>query len=108
MLPASLLTPPVLLPAVPVPVVLPVADPLVDEPVALPLAEAPPAAELPPAPPPPPLCANANGPPTASAAAKTIIAGFMVSFRGCFESVDKPPIWATFLFCDLKSRGRCD
>lgn len=77
-LPASLLTPPVL--PVPVPIVLlpaalPGVDPLVVEPVAPVLAAGPPAPELP-----PPLCANAKGPATTSAAAKAIIAGFIMSF----------------------------
>jgi hypothetical protein len=74
-LPASLLTPPVLL----LPVVLlparPVVVPFMEELLVLPLAEDPPAAELPLVP-----CANAKGPVTASAAARMIVAGFMVSF----------------------------
>jgi hypothetical protein len=65
-------------PGVLLPAALPVVDPLVDEP------------ELPPAPP-PPLWANASGAATASAAAKIIIAGFMVSFRGCFLNQGQGP-----------------
>jgi hypothetical protein len=77
MLPAPLLTPPAPLPLAPLPVVLlpavlPVVVPFTDEP----LADGPPV----------PLCADAKGPVTASAAPaasateRMIVAGFMVWF----------------------------
>jgi hypothetical protein len=79
MLPASLVTPPV---PVPVVVLLPVellglavVEPT-DDPLVLPLAEEPPAAEPPPA----LLCAKARGAAMVSAAAKMIVADFMLWF----------------------------
>jgi len=85
-LPASLLTPPVPLPVMPLALIPPVVDPPVDEPTVPPLEEDPPAAELPA----PPLWANANGPATKSAAAKIIVAGFIVSFPSCFNRGIRP------------------
>jgi hypothetical protein len=95
-LPASLVTPPVPVPVVLVAVGLLPLGLAVDEPAVLPLAEDPPAAEPPPA----LLCARARGPATASAAAKMIIAGFMVSFPCLLQPRDKARESTTFLCCD--------
>ena len=104
-LPAPLLIPPMPVPVVPLPAVPPVVDPLVVEPAAPVLTAGPPAPELPP-PALPLLCANANGPATTSAAAKTIIAGFMMSFPCLlFESGNKALTCTTFLSCDVKIAG---
>jgi hypothetical protein len=92
MLPASLLIPPVPVPVVLLPLPLLVVEPLVD-PVVLPLAEGPPAPELPPV----TLCATARGPARTSAAARTIIAAFMVSFPSLLQRRDKAWVSTTFL-----------
>jgi hypothetical protein len=54
-----------------------VVDPFVDELVVVPLAAGPPAAALPPVEP-VPLCASANVPVSANAAANAIVANFIV------------------------------
>jgi hypothetical protein len=104
MLPASLLNPlllpPALLPAALFPPARPVVEPFMDEPVVLPLAADPPAADPPPAPP----CANANGPATASATARIIVADFML--LPYFDCVHKNKVRRarTFLQQDWKLR----
>jgi hypothetical protein len=57
--------------------VLPVVVPFVDEPVVVPVAAGAPAAELPLAEP-VPLCASANEPVSANAAANAVVANFIV------------------------------